>query len=435
MPASVAPAARRCTARAPPAAPSRRAPRSSARPAARRSARMSAGAPARTTGRSGGSSPSSSPTSPARPRSAGSSTRRRCATSRATSSSCCTRRSNGSAGRRRSSSGDAILAVFGIPQTHEDDPERAVRAALAAHDQFAAFADRVRAEYGAEVGLRIGVNTGEVVAGREAAARGELMVSGDAVNVVARLQQTARPGEVLVGERTHVATNRAITYGARREIEVKGTGTGFPAWAALVAAVEPTIRTAGSLSRAVHRQRRGAGRARRGRLAGRSRPRRAIRDALRGGGRRKVATPQRAARSSAGRARSEGAMPALRRRDHLLAARRGCEDRCGDLRHRPFRRGAGEAQARCRVGRRGRAAATSSRRSRGRSVCRCPARRSSRPTPSTFARRSRMPGSNTSEHSAANSSRSSSSRMSTGRLRRCSTCWSISRSLSPGREC
>ena len=144
--------------------------------------------------------------------------------------------------------GDAILAVFGIPQTHEDDPERAVRAALAAHDQFAAFADRVRAEYGAEVGLRIGVNTGEVVAGREAAARGELMVSGDAVNVVARLQQTARPGEVLVGERTHVATNRAITYGARREIEVKGTGTGFPAWAALVAAVEPTIRTAGSLS-------------------------------------------------------------------------------------------------------------------------------------------------------------------------------------------
>ena len=75
----------------------------------------------------------------------------------------------------------------------------------------------MRREYGAEVGLRIGVNTGEVVASREAAARGELMVSGDAVNVAARLQQAAEPGEVLVGERTQVATNRVVSYGAAAE--------------------------------------------------------------------------------------------------------------------------------------------------------------------------------------------------------------------------
>ena len=105
-----------------------------------------------------------------------------------------------------------MLAVFGIPQAHEDDPERAVRAALAVRDRFGSFTERVQGRHGAEVGLRIGVNTGEVVAGREAAARGELMVSGDAVNVAARLQQHAEPGEVLVGQRTQAATARTIEY-------------------------------------------------------------------------------------------------------------------------------------------------------------------------------------------------------------------------------
>jgi adenylate cyclase len=74
--------------------------------------------------------------------------------------------------------GDAVLAVFGIPQAHEDDPERAVRAALAVRDGFDAFTERVQGRHGAEVGLRIGINTGEVVASREAAARGELSMAG-----------------------------------------------------------------------------------------------------------------------------------------------------------------------------------------------------------------------------------------------------------------
>ncbi len=141
--------------------------------------------------------------------------------------------------------GDAILAVFGIPQTHEDDPERAVRAALAAHEHFTAFADGVRTSYGAEVGLRIGVNTGEVVAGREGAARGELMVSGDAVNVAARLQQHARPGEVLVGARTRAATSRAVSYGSRRDVDAKGKQGLVAAWVAVEALTEPALRAAG----------------------------------------------------------------------------------------------------------------------------------------------------------------------------------------------
>jgi class 3 adenylate cyclase len=111
--------------------------------------------------------------------------------------------------------GDAVLAVFGVPQTHEDDAERAVRAALAIRDAFPAFGARVGNRHGAEVGLRIGVNTGDVISGREAAARGELVVSGDAVNVAARLQQLADPGMILVGERTRSATHKVIGYGER----------------------------------------------------------------------------------------------------------------------------------------------------------------------------------------------------------------------------
>ena len=88
--------------------------------------------------------------------------------------------------------GDAILAVFGVPQAHEDDPERAVRAALAIRARFGAFAGRVATAHGGTVGIRLGVETGEVVAGRDAVSRGELMVTGDVVNVAARLQQPRR---------------------------------------------------------------------------------------------------------------------------------------------------------------------------------------------------------------------------------------------------
>ena len=132
--------------------------------------------------------------------------------------------------------GDAVLAVFGIPQAHEDDPERAVRAALAVRDSFGSFTERVHGRHGADVGLRIGVNTGEVVAGREAAARGELMVSGDAVNVAARLQQHANPGEVLVGQRTQAATSRTISYREHEALEAKGKSEPVASWVAVSAA-------------------------------------------------------------------------------------------------------------------------------------------------------------------------------------------------------
>src|SRR5437667_7135417 len=146
--------------------------------------------------------------------------------------------------------GDAVLAVFGIPQAHEDDPERAVRAALAVRDSFDTFTARVQGRHGADFGLRIGANTGEVVAGREAAARGGRMVSGDAANVAARLQQHAEPGEVLVGQRTQAATSRTITYREHEALEAKGKSEPVPTWVAVAVtgAQEPATRGIAGLS-------------------------------------------------------------------------------------------------------------------------------------------------------------------------------------------
>jgi class 3 adenylate cyclase len=150
--------------------------------------------------------------------------------------------------------GDAILAVFGIPQAHEDDPERAVRAALAARERFSAFADDLERRYGAAVGLRIGVNTGEVVSSREAAARGELMVSGDAVNVAARLQQGASPGEILVGQRTQAATVRSVSYGARRSLDAKGKSAPVAGWDVRAVETEPAARASASSAPLIGRE-------------------------------------------------------------------------------------------------------------------------------------------------------------------------------------
>src|SRR5829696_9945709 len=97
--------------------------------------------------------------------------------------------------------GDAILALFGAPVAHEDDPERAVRAALAMQETMRAY----RAEVGAPIQMRIGVNTGEVLTGAMRAG-GDYTAMGDVVNTANRLQTAAQGGEVLVGSATYNAT-------------------------------------------------------------------------------------------------------------------------------------------------------------------------------------------------------------------------------------
>ena len=114
--------------------------------------------------------------------------------------------------------GDAVMAVFGIPVSHEDDALRAVRAAS---EMRAAIA-----EHGLEA--RIGINTGEVVAGGE----GETLVTGDAVNVAARLEQAAGAGEMLIGAETQQLVRDAVEAEPVEPLALKGksrAGRGLPA--------------------------------------------------------------------------------------------------------------------------------------------------------------------------------------------------------------
>jgi class 3 adenylate cyclase/tetratricopeptide (TPR) repeat protein len=116
--------------------------------------------------------------------------------------------------------GDAVMAVFGIPTLHEDDALRALRAAAEMRQRL----DDVNRELERNVGVRlegrIGVNTGEVVAGD--AESQQRLATGDAVNVAARLEQAAAPGEILLGERTLQLARAAIDVEPAGSLELKG---------------------------------------------------------------------------------------------------------------------------------------------------------------------------------------------------------------------
>lgn len=112
--------------------------------------------------------------------------------------------------------GDAVMAVFGLPQAHGDDAERALASALAL--QATLIDDEM---LGPSFLLRIGVNTGEVIAASDPSG-GDFLVTGDAVNVASRLQQYAQPGEIIVGERTMYAAQQSFLFEAARLIELRG---------------------------------------------------------------------------------------------------------------------------------------------------------------------------------------------------------------------
>ena len=97
--------------------------------------------------------------------------------------------------------GDAVVAVFGVPVAHEDDPTRALRAGLRMRRSLELLNRSLEDERGIRLAMRIGINTGDVIA-RASADPGDVFVTGDAVNVAARLEQGAEEGQILVGERT-----------------------------------------------------------------------------------------------------------------------------------------------------------------------------------------------------------------------------------------
>jgi class 3 adenylate cyclase len=111
--------------------------------------------------------------------------------------------------------GDAVMAVFGVPQVHEDDALRACRAAVEMRDALP--------ELGVQA--RIGVNTGEVVTGTE-----ERLATGDAVNMAARLEQAAGPGEILLGEETLTLVREAVTAEPLEPLDLKGKTEPVPAY-------------------------------------------------------------------------------------------------------------------------------------------------------------------------------------------------------------
>ena len=122
--------------------------------------------------------------------------------------------------------GDAVMAVFGVPAAHEDDAARALRAALRMRARLGRLNAELEERHGLGLAMRIGVNTGEVLASRDV--RPDVgMVTGDAVNAAARLEQNAEPGQILVSERTARST-RGFRFQELGALLVKGKSSPIP---------------------------------------------------------------------------------------------------------------------------------------------------------------------------------------------------------------
>ncbi len=146
--------------------------------------------------------------------------------------------------------GDAIVALFGAPVAHEDDAERAVRAALRMQATLADYAS----ESGAGVRMRIGVNTGEVLVGALRAG-GDYTAMGDVVNTASRLQSLAAAGEVLVGNSTREATSAVISYESRGSIVPRGREQSIEVWSAVGALRPPGYRPRRKVTPLIGRER------------------------------------------------------------------------------------------------------------------------------------------------------------------------------------
>ena len=137
--------------------------------------------------------------------------------------------------------GDAVMAVFGVPAVHEDDALRAVRSADELRRGLAGLNEELEQSYGTQLELRMGVNTGEVVTGTE-----ERLATGDAVNVAARLEQAAQPGEILLGEETYGLVRDGVEAEPAPALAAKGKAEPLTAYRLLSVQAEAPARRDGA---------------------------------------------------------------------------------------------------------------------------------------------------------------------------------------------
>ncbi|MGH2393147.1 MAG: adenylate/guanylate cyclase domain-containing protein, partial [Candidatus Limnocylindria bacterium] len=142
--------------------------------------------------------------------------------------------------------GDAVMAVFGVPMLHEDDALRAVRAAGAMQEVLVELNEELQAERGVSIQTRTGVNTGEVLVGMRSTTEG--LVTGDAVNVAARLEQAAQPGQILMGETTYRLVRDSVSAEPVDPLSVKGKNDQLKAFSlmSVLAAPDHPVRRVGS---------------------------------------------------------------------------------------------------------------------------------------------------------------------------------------------
>jgi class 3 adenylate cyclase len=136
--------------------------------------------------------------------------------------------------------GDAVMAVFGVPMVHEDDALRAVRAAAGLRGEITVLNRQLETEFGATVSVRTGVNTGQVVTGT-----GERLATGDAVNLAARLEQAAAPGEIVIGPQTWRLVRDVVEAEPLAPLQLKGKSQPVTAYRLLEVRTDLGPRTRG----------------------------------------------------------------------------------------------------------------------------------------------------------------------------------------------
>ena len=231
--------------------------------------------------------------------------------------------------------GDAVVGMFGVPETHEDDALRACRAALEIQDRIASLNVELESRLETRIAVRIGVNTGEVVAGdaarREMFATGDAVVLGDAVNVAARLEQAAAPGEILLGDATYRLVKSAVVAEPVAPIQAKGKSEPLTAYRLIEASAHGPVprRSAGALVGRQDELARLESELDHVRSENRSRLVTIVGEAGVGKSRLSAELLERVGGSGPDRARR---VPLLRRGHHLLADRSGAARPCGDSR-------------------------------------------------------------------------------------------------------